>query len=156
MSRTSASLLDFRNPALCSWPTTALSATFVRVDLTEAKSHFVDWGDLRWAPEGYLTLKAWEAFKSRKKCAGEVSEKAAVARMFESEVASLCSGTQSTAWHGSASHWSSAEVSLRQHGEGQPRLAWPLPCNLEVPYNYLGSAFGVLHSALDTSQPGIS
>ncbi|CAE7671477.1 2ODD19, partial [Symbiodinium pilosum] len=40
---------------------------------SSAKSHFVDWGDLRWAPEGYLTLKA------------------AVARMFESEVASLCS-----------------------------------------------------------------
>ncbi|CAE7523419.1 2ODD19 [Symbiodinium necroappetens] len=40
---------------------------------SSAKSQFVDWGDLKWAPEGYMALKA------------------AVAKMFESEVASLCS-----------------------------------------------------------------
>ncbi|CAE7552628.1 2ODD19 [Symbiodinium sp. CCMP2456] len=40
---------------------------------SSAKSQFVDWGDLKWAPEGYMALKA------------------AVAKLFESEVASLCS-----------------------------------------------------------------
>ncbi|CAE7210507.1 2ODD19 [Symbiodinium natans] len=43
---------------------------------SSAKSQFVDWGDLKWAPEGYMALKA------------------AVAKMFESEVASLCSAEQ--------------------------------------------------------------